>query len=106
MTKKEAIKHHRAMWTTLAETGSQDKKTCQEVQNFPNLYHTCFLCDYGNEKASQYDSSHSCLYCPLEWPNGRCVGKDNALFTNWSYETDIEKRKEFARQIANLPERK
>ena len=106
MTKKEAIKHHRAMWITLAETGNQDKKTCQEIQNFPNLCNTCFLCEYDYERASQHGCLYSCLFCPLEWPDGHCVGEDGELYTEWSSETDIEKRKEFARQIANLPERK
>ena len=80
----------------------------------------CFCCEYAKQKADENGEEYDyrCKYCPLEWGNANkdllfmcCDHKrendDEGLYCLWNDEDilPIEKAK-YARQIANLPERK
>ena len=81
--------------------------------------HDCFCCEYAKQKAEEdgeeYD--YRCQYCPLKWGNENkdllymCCeyateNDDEGLYCLWADEDILPSKKaEYARQIANLPER-
>lgn len=115
MTKQEAIKLHREIWSWLAKTG-KDKNEWHEWGwnggKYTYIINNCFLCEYVFEELKKdiYEPNVCKKYCPLIWPDDRCaklsiVENKQYLFDKWNEETDIEKRKEYATQIALLDEK-
>lgn len=102
MTRKEAIENHRKMWNWIAdETVKQRRKILKSEYPFydtKTLRSNCFLCEYTNG---------DCNVCPFEWPADTCYGDvegNIALYILWLDEECLQKRAEYAREIANLPE--
>lgn len=76
LTREEALKYHRQMWTDMQEElGDEPNRTERVVfkeewcaKHFPgeNIMCSCFLCEYVNE----------CLggrNCLIVWPYGNCT---------------------------------
>jgi len=114
MTKQEAIANHRKKWSWCAKTGKLEIEWPGwefngGQQEYVNSF--CFLCHYVFDVLKKDISELSCTrFCPLKWPNKRCsviscLINKQYLFDLWNNETDIEKRKEYATQIALLDER-
>lgn len=73
LTKEDALKYHRQMWTDMQKdignTCSGDKreeykeKWCRK--HFPGIYimHSCFCCEYDSQKGNG-----NCEFCPIKWP--------------------------------------
>lgn len=115
MDKKEAIRLHREMWSWLAKTG-EDKENWPEWEwnggDCQGCIEFCFCCEYVfNVLRKDPLGKNICKkHCPLKWPDGRCAPSSElenkqGLYNLWCDETDIEKRKEYAEQIALLDER-
>lgn len=102
MTREEAIRGHRAMWSWLAEHPGETKKDyLREFDPEARLEAGCYVCEYVEE---HYD--YDCTYCPLEWPDRDCLGR--GLFSQWCDAMDEGEHAyaaEIARQIAELPEK-
>lgn len=118
MTKQEAIKNHRAMWNWIADEIKEAKCVLDVYEmkrqylllnGFLRVQNYCFLC--------QYSSGYGCQKCPMEWPSKAetymCEDDGNDLDGLWlecynmydNGDLDWRKQADFARQIANLPER-
>lgn len=77
LTKEEALRLHRKMWTDMfCSLGNYpifhervDFKDYWIKNHFPtkNIIHDCFLCEYAN---TSYDKCEN--LCPIKWPGGRC----------------------------------
>lgn len=106
MTKQEAIENHRAMWNWIADQIEQ-RKQAQNITELKYYYihyiseeyalYDCFCCEYDYEHGFNF-----CTHCPLVWPDGKC----GVLFGTCYACSDYMGQAMFARQIANLPERK
>ena len=103
LTREQAIAEHRKMWRWIAEETLKRKKKVwkenyfKEHPEYKELpISLCWCCDYVDDKCSQ---------CPLVWPDRTCFRKDS-LFVKWFFEKDYEKAAEYAREIAELEERK
>ena len=98
MTREEAIRGHKAMWSWLAKHPGKTKEDYLErFDPEANLSVNCYLCEYAE---------HECKVCPLEWPDRDCLGR--GLFGQWCDAMDEGEHAcaaEIARQIAELPER-
>ena len=106
LTKKEALKLHREMWTDMkTELGDNpsDKFRLKFKEDwcrryFPNdgVLSNCFLCEYI-DGLNRYDGdSHQiadCDMCPIVWPNETCY------YNNYYCEAPIS-------EILALPERR
>ena len=76
LTREEALKFHRKMWSDMQKTLGDDSVPCKRVQfkdvwvneHFPNavICNDCFLCEYVNNE------NLNCRNCPIKWPNGYC----------------------------------
>ena len=107
LTRKEALKLHREMWTDMkTELGDNPSEEfrlkfkedwCRRY--FPNdgVLSNCFLCEYidGFNRRIHVDSYQiaDCDMCPIVWPNGTCYSE------NYYYEAPIS-------EILALPERR
>lgn len=106
--RKKAIKNHRKMWRWLAEHPDKRKHEYLEMHDSKSdLKNNCYLCDYTRYRATPYENIilAYCNYCPLDWNGNECL-KDHSLFEDWHCSDNLKERKELARQIAELPERK
>lgn len=110
LTKREAVRKHRAMWNWIADYIEEKK----EVQCIPTLkalytsYHCddvandCYCCEYVVNTLK--DRFTNCADCPIIWetdPDGICDGFYNPCLEAESWQEQAN----LARQIANLPER-
>lgn len=117
LSKQEAIRLHRKMWLWIADKTLERKSIVGRFDYFREMgisvedrpYDDCYCCEYD------FQYSDDCSNCPLDWESETddlmCVDKyemddDNGLLKKWSVETDYKKCAEFAREIANLSERK
>ncbi len=87
LSKKEAIKLHREMWTDMQEElGNKAEaddsrwqfKAMWCAEHFPNINikHNCMLCQYAIQTAlKQLDENDDgldlnyCQFCPIDWPH-------------------------------------
>ena len=103
MTKEEAIRNHRKMWSWLAKNpGKGERDYLREFDPEAKLTANCYLCGYVN------NNGH-CEYCPLEWPGAGHCTDTGGLYREWAYAMDWEDyalAAEIAKQIAELPEKK
>lgn len=99
LTREQAIAEHRKMWIWIAdelEKGNYvDKPDYLKSHGFNSneIIAHCFLCTY---------TDGICWKCPLSWKNGLCFEKGS------EYERfchDFLNSSNWARKIANLPER-
>lgn len=90
LSKKEAIKLHREMWTAMQEElgnkvdevddGRWQFKAMWCAERFPGIgiKHNCLLCQYAIQTAlKQLDDDdwdvNYCQFCPIDWPHGDTV---------------------------------
>jgi hypothetical protein len=75
LTREEALKLHRQMWTDMQnELGDNpdgdDRETYKEdwcdEHGFGDTKNYCFLCEYSQGKSPWF--SHRCYCCPVKWP--------------------------------------
>ena len=81
LTREEALKLHREMWTDMQEElgdnpDGDDReeykcKWCLE-HGFRYLQNRCFLCEYSHDKSPWF-----CHHCPVKWPTryGTCISR-------------------------------
>lgn len=111
MRKYKAIRLHRRLWQWLADNPAKDKKDWPEwsFQGGTIYWVTqfCFAC-----QMTQYDEIRpfmlSCSKCLFVWPGISCVDNEycddlQGLFNLWRYESNLNKRREYALEIKNLP---
>ncbi len=80
LTRKEALKLHRQMWTEMQEklgnnpsaVNREDFKSEWCDKKFPDyiVAYDCFLCEYGDQRSyKKYrDYAHDrCKFCPIDW---------------------------------------
>lgn len=113
MTKQECIENHRKMWNWIAdETEKQerivDKGDYFNVMKIPyksRPLFECYACDFCEA---------DCEKCPIQWEMGKCYHGDSP-FVKWGEAVMIARINplkfykevaQYAREIANLPERK
>lgn len=120
-TREQAIAEHRKMWNWIADeterTGQRVTKREYMSKHGVNIYlpHYCFLCAYSEKQARKHRRTRSgkCDYCPLDWSSNAlcpCLDKQEendlkGLFAQWELTSDIPRRVELARRIAELPKR-
>lgn len=119
LTKEKAIELHRQLWNYIADESERTGKIVSKSDAFYhfgwgyNVQALCWCCQYCD---------FGCGKCPIEWPDGSCIATDTSLFNKWRYakeriymclendEVDYKKYLKryikYAREIANLPERK
>lgn len=109
LTKREAVRKHRAMWNWIADYIEEKKEgKCipelkfmylEEQDETPSC--SCYCCEYNNQLVDD-----GCKFCPVIWGlNLSCSSCDPSLYSRCLYETNWQKQADIARQIANLPER-
>lgn len=117
LSKQEAIKRHRLMWNWIADETKRQGRCIDKAEVFKHfgwenieINNDCWCCEYDdNKNALGYYCD--CAYCPLDWSDKEgCANKyDTGLFDKWLIAmelNDYENAHYYARQIANLPERK
>lgn len=132
LSKDEAIKLHREMWTWIADEikdslySSHITKTeyftdvlgfdIQDVLYNEEIESNCFLCHYACNKAKENNTITICKWCPLDWNTKTntqmCLDKYEACdneglyrkYEDAMYDMDYEEAEHIARQIATLEE--
>ena len=103
MTKQEAIRKHRKMWSWLSENpGKWKEEYLRKFDPEARLSNDCYLCDYVYKNRKGH-----CRYCLVEWPGGICLRKEG-LYSKWLDAMDCEDYAlavEIAEQISKLPEK-
>lgn len=109
LTKEEAIKRHRIMWYWIAFETLKQKRCIGKIEAFEYfgwgeeaVPHLCWCCAYTKKREGGY---HSCLLCPIEWPDSLGCATIHGLYRKWVYEANYEIAADLALQIATLPER-
>ena len=104
LTREEALKYHRQMWTDMQkELGDKPDggqrvlfkvKWCDEHFPGEKIDSNCFLCEYlaQNNYDGYKGSCHGGRECLLIWPYGGCIAR------NYYYDAPIS-------EILALPER-
>ena len=105
MTKQEALENHRKLWNWIADKTMERKRRVEKFEYFEEngidmILNGCYCCKYD----SQFNNL--CDHCPIDWGNDNndCCYK-NSPYNKWSFEYDYLKAAQYAREIANLPER-
>ena len=115
LTKKEAVQKHRELWTKIAEIttsellegldGSDGETKVKRIAlkligETGYIYNCCYCCEYASY----------CKDCPVRWTYEKyggppcCEGEYGKWFHVSFIEKNVEKSKELALIIANLPE--
>lgn len=97
MTREEAVRKHRKMWSYMAKTPRESKEEyLKEFDPEAELLCDCYLCEYTGQICSE---------CPLKWGTEKCY---QGLYDKWQnamIDKDYARAAELARQIAELPEK-
>lgn len=101
LTKEEAIKRHRMMWSwigneTLRLKQKIRKRNAMEYFYWESIELSCWCCEYDGQFEKE-----GCVNCPVQWPEGNC----SELYLRWCRTYDYKEAAELAYQIANLPEK-
>lgn len=111
LTKKELRRMregHIALWTWLAETGSEDKKKWAGWEKYGKQPHDCFCCGLVGLSGDGHDDFTACQYCPIDWEDKEVCGDMGACtfgeseFELWSYCDLVTERKRLAAKIATM----
>ena len=115
LSKKKIVERHREQWNYHYQNPEKRKRDWPRWDfnegKYPAVLYDCFLCEYS----AQWHGER-CRKCLLRWPTTNKAHKDHfcedsddgktvGLFSRWSAETDLTKRKALAKQIRDLPER-
>lgn len=108
LTKKEAVRKHRAMWNWIADYIEKKKEgKCipelkfmylEEQDETPSC--SCYCCEYNNQLVDD-----DCEFCPVIWGSNSGCYDEKSPYKRCLYEMDWQKQADLARQIADLPER-
>ena len=116
LTRKEAIQKCRDMWNWIADETQKRGRVVKKEEyflehGFEEPEHDCYLCEY----TAQEDEGRrvDCYMCPFNFGvDGRYACENpETPYKKWWYaitnmeESTIAEIADFARQIANLPER-
>lgn len=96
LTKEEAMKLHRELWSWLAENPTKTKAGWPGWEKHKNIRAHCFACEY-----TRLLGTDSCADCPLEWPDGTTC--EESYFRDWKKATKPENRAKYAALIRDLP---
>lgn len=122
LTKEQALYLHRKLWNTLADKILEWKRPVEKLEIFRlygwdrDTYANCWCCAYDNLFPGP------CCHCPIDWGNfaGVCdwIGSP---YKKWRERMDVCRTKsrkfrlsicelkelsKYAREVANMPERK
>lgn len=93
---------HRKLWNWLADHPEAIKADYFRNWDFDSIpRNECFACEVACREADRTDTYRTCECCPLG--GGRIVGCNGGLYTEWGWTEQLEKRRQLALQIANLP---
>ena len=125
MTKELALIDHRKMWNWIANQTEKRGLVMTKSDyledfypNGPSIMHDCFCCEYTDKNRHLIDSygKSRCTLCPIDWGDNTHVQtipqyceRPRSPYTKWKEcfaNNDYEQAVKFAREIANLPERK
>ena len=112
LTKQQAIENHRKMWNWIADESLRQKRCVDKDEAFKHfgweyIPKQCWCCEYASAKIN-CAYFNKCTYCPLIWGNDISKSCTFSEFFKWQYAFDIddlETAVEYARKIAELPER-
>lgn len=104
LTKKKAIAEHRKMWNWIADEALKRKEAVSKMDyfNYQKIFYdkrplnNCYCCEFAKV----------CDYCPIDWPGEKACLDENGPYIKWRMETDWKKSAKYAREIANLPEKR
>lgn len=105
MTKQEAIKGHRKMWSWIVEQLEKSSKPMNIsnlkrqwcTNNALKLYNDCFACEY----IKQEYGGNNCMYCPIDWGEKKsCLDLYGIVLRN---DMGLLTQIEAAEVIANMP---
>lgn len=114
MTREQAIAEHRKMWNWIADCIEKHKEIfdiavlkCFYLSTLGKLKNLsvekCFLCEYARNERNKKEEGTTCDYCPIKRADGNgCLG---GIYYRVTTAESWKQQAEFARQIANLPER-
>ena len=127
LTKEKAIELHRKLWNYIADESEKQGRIISKKEAFEHfgwkyVRNWCWCCRYTENKTWKinpeiviYGSLLCSSYCPLIWPQDafKCLSVDSP-FVKWSKIEnlsikdwyDLQDAIKYAREIANLPERK
>ena len=91
LTKKDAIKKSKELWTWLAETGKR-KEDWDGWKKYGKMRDNCPLCEYKK----QVDDSKVCKSCPYFLKFSYCF-LDDSPFDNWREAKTPKIRKKYAK---------
>lgn len=128
LTREEAVSLHRQMWNEIANLLHEGKHYTVVMEykrqalyrlGISDALHEkplnhCFCCEYSNQNGKVGDVG--CPLCPLHWadtdrPCMNTCGHDDSPYSKFTLSlsvfrgVDYEKAEQYAREIANLPER-
>ena len=114
LTRERAIELFRELWRWLAETGKRKEDWPRWEFNggdVPFTPYTCPLCEYTIQKSRSGEVE--CSLCPIAWPEEKCFSPPRPVpfdppityFDHWYHAPTPEMRKQYAKLIAELPER-
>jgi len=91
LTKKKAIELSIEHWTSLAETGTDDKSEWLRDNGYGIITENCFLCEYGKEQVAI--GFVACAGCFYHEEFGHCNGDGTAFNKWWLAETPKDRKK-------------
>lgn len=123
LTREEAIENHRKMWNWIADETEKRKRKVEKIEYFDEhmldldfCFLHCYCCQYVYGDDGDYAVLFTkCDLCPIEWG----VKMKNCIFDEYclngdspflkfvdTCSGDYKTAAKYAREIANLPERK
>lgn len=108
ITKKEAVRKHRAMWNWIADY-IEKKKEEQCIPELKSMYlekqsgmveNNCYCCEYVRSICYECEKS-----CPVVWKPTLSCCDPGGIYRKCIDALTWEEQAEIARQIANLSER-
>lgn len=102
LTKEEAIKRHRMLWNWIADETLRQKRFVTKWEAFahfgwPDILNHCWCCEY---------SGAGCNLCLVDWGTGYGCEINGSPYLLWHNSRSYEDTAKYAREIANLPERR
>ncbi|MCC8015362.1 MAG: hypothetical protein LIO87_09210 [Eubacterium sp.] len=115
-TKEDYIREFRLMWEWIAEKTEERREFVGKLEYLEgrfkgyggeDMMNDCFLCEFCSSKGCY---APDCDKCPIDWgtdKNGLSLLCDDgaALFEKWVFTGRWQEAAEYAREIAELPEK-
>lgn len=120
LSKEEAIRKHREMWSWIADRIVERKRSViignlkreYVLQHKENIAYSCYLCDYCIDMQGGVKFKR-CKYCPLDWESDgdedgsyQCLDNNDemGLYSKADRTVAWEEQYELCKKIANLEE--